>query len=283
MPPLTDDRIREVFRKFTIISIAGDFARIPLMMLRLWARPAKARADEIAAQQAASKALLDDRARIFSIVRLIALLGVEEARAQAGPLSVHAEKNWRSIRRQPWKYTLWEHALLLTAVSGEGPTPVLPDEVDSVARVLDEILARDQKLRRDFEFGQETAARLNADPESRTKRAGKEPRYREARKWLGRKRHPPVLAANRFGTTEAGLAFVEELYAAGATSVVVPGDTIDEGDDDYPAHSDTLVVRLPQDPAARSRLLDIAAREAVAQQVDRELDQGQDELRLWWD
>ena len=101
--------------------------------------------------------------------------------------------------------------------------------------------------------------------------------------WLSRKRRPPVLAGNRFETNAAGLAFVEELYAAGAQSVAVLGDTIDLGTDEDPDHSDTLIVRLPKDEAARSRVLSIANREAVRKGLQEELDEGQTELRLWWD
>jgi hypothetical protein len=92
-----------------------------------------------------------------------------------------------------------------------------------------------------------------------------------------------VLAGNRFGTSALGLAFIEELYAAGARTVSVPGDTIDPGTDDYPAHSDTLIVRLPKDPEARKRLLEIANREAEREGMEGEPDEGQSEVRLWWD
>lgn len=284
MAPLTEERVREIFREFAALSSGHYLAQITFAMAGLKApEPARGTEEELAARYARSETMLDDRARSMSIVRLISLIGVEEARVQAGPLSVYAQKNWRSIRRQPWKYSLWDYSLLMAAVSGEGPTPVLPEEVDAVARALDEILTLDPQLNMGFKFGQEEAARLNADPESRTRRAGEKPRNVEARKWLSRKRNPPVLAGNRFGTTAEGLAFVEELYAAGAKSVMVPGDTIDLGTDEDPDHSDTLLVRLPKDPAARSRLLAIANREAAREGFEGESDEGQAELRLWWD
>ena len=63
----------------------------------------------------------------------------------------------------------------------------------------------------------------------------------------------------------------------------MPGDTIDLGTDEDPDHSDTLVILLPKDAAARSRLLAIANREAKREGLDEEVDEGQTELRLWWD
>lgn len=48
----------------------------------------------------------------------------------------------------------------------------------------------------------------------------------EAREWLQQNGHDSALAHNRFGSPANALAFVEELYAAGAKRVFVPGDII---------------------------------------------------------
>jgi hypothetical protein len=285
MAPLTEERVREVFREFAALSARHYIVQMTFAAAGLEVpEPAQGTEEELDARSAhAVETMSDDQARIISIVRLIALIGADEARVQAGPLSVYAQKNWRSIRNQPWKYTLWEYALRLAAVAGEGPTPVLPEEVDAVARALDEILPLNPQVYQGYHFEKQRAAQLNADPESHTRRAGVKPRNVEARKWLSRKTNPPVLAGNRFGTTTLGLAFVEELYAAGAKSVMVAGDTIDLGSDDMPDHSDTLIVRLPKDPEARSRLLTITNREAAREGMEEEPDEGQGEVRLWWD
>lgn len=284
MAPLTEERVREVFREFAVLTSGHLLARATYLFAGLKApKPAKgSEAELLARRKHAGETMSDDRQRAISIVRLISLIGVAEARVQAGPLSEYASKNWRSIRRQPWKYTRWEHALMLAAVAGEGPTPVLPEEVNAVASCLDDILKLDPQLYMGFKSGQEYAARLNADPESRTKRAGEKPRNVEARKWLSR-RNQPVLAGNRFGTNALGLAFVEELYAAGARSVMIPGDTIDLGSDGDPDHSDSLIVRLPKDRAARARLLEITNREAAREGLEEERDEGQGDVHLWWD
>jgi hypothetical protein len=285
MAPLTEQRVREVFREFA--ALGARYLLVHMAYQRAGLETPEAATgteEEIAARvKHAYETMSDDHKRACSIARLIALVGVEEARVQAGPLSVYAQKNWRSIRRQPWKYTQWEHALLLAAVAGEGPTPVLPEEVDAVARALDEVLRLDASLHVGFKFEQERAAKLNADPESRTKRAGEKPRNVDARKWLSRKRQRSVLAGNRFGTTELGLAFVEELFAAGAKSVSIPGDTIDFGGDNDADHSDTLIVKLPKDPAARARVLAITNREMKREGMEQEPDEGQADVRLWWD
>lgn len=48
----------------------------------------------------------------------------------------------------------------------------------------------------------------------------------EALAWLRQNGHNSALAHHRFGSTASALAFVEQLYAAGAKRVFVPRDTI---------------------------------------------------------
>jgi hypothetical protein len=102
----------------------------------------------------------------------------------------------------------------------------------------------------------------------------------EARRWLRRNRNPTPLAANHFATGELAQRFVDELYAAGATKVLVPGSSIQDEDDDGP-YADSLVVCLP----AASEL-----RAAVCRRCERELDEpgridasDANPVFLWWD
>jgi hypothetical protein len=102
----------------------------------------------------------------------------------------------------------------------------------------------------------------------------------EARRWLRRNRNPAPLAANHFPGAADARRFVDELYAAGATQVIIPEDHIQEHDDDGP-YGDALAVFLP---AARE------ARAAVCQRCQRELDEPVDfdvddtnPIFLWWD
>lgn len=93
-----------------------------------------------------------------------------------------------------------------------------------------------------------------------------------------------AFASNRFGDTATAIRFVEALYAAGAPRVIVNQENIvDEGGDLY---ADALVVLLPQDPVARSRVVEICKRES-----DREAGSASNDgewtnlecVFLWWD
>jgi hypothetical protein len=102
----------------------------------------------------------------------------------------------------------------------------------------------------------------------------------EARRWLRRNGNPAPLGANHFPGATAARSFVEELYAAGATRVMVPEDHIQKDDDGGP-YADALVVFLP---AAAD------ARETVCQRCQRELDDPEpfdvndlNPIFLWWD
>lgn len=69
----------------------------------------------------------------------------------------------------------------------------------------------------------------------------------EAREWLQQNHHESALAHNRFGSTASALAFVEQLYAAGATRVFVPGDSIIADEEELEMggpYSDHLVVEV---------------------------------------
>jgi len=101
----------------------------------------------------------------------------------------------------------------------------------------------------------------------------------EARRWLRRNRNPTPLAANHFASAESARRFVEELYAAGATRVLVPGSCLQDVDDDGP-YADALVVCLPNAP-------DLCA--ALCRRCERELDEpvqidasDPNPVFLWW-
>jgi hypothetical protein len=102
----------------------------------------------------------------------------------------------------------------------------------------------------------------------------------EARSWLGQNRNPAPLAANHFGTAAAAQRFVEELYTAGATRVIIAETNI-QPEDDLGPYADAVVVFLPADRAAR---------EAVCRRCERELEEPEpiddadaNPVFLWWD
>jgi hypothetical protein len=102
----------------------------------------------------------------------------------------------------------------------------------------------------------------------------------EARRWLRRNRNPTPLAANHFASAASARRFVDELYAAGATKVIVPGSSIQDADDDGP-YADALVVYMPAEPDVRATL---------CQRCERELDEpgridasDPNPVFLWWD
>ena len=69
----------------------------------------------------------------------------------------------------------------------------------------------------------------------------------EALQWLRANGHEAALASNRFSSTAEAIAFVEELYAAGARRVFVPADTIRDDEEERAlggAYSDSLVIEL---------------------------------------
>ena len=136
---------------------------------------------------------------------------------------------------------------------------------------------------RGFRIAQARGEALRTDPDARSRAAGVRPNEVEAREWFSGELATSILAMNRFGTSERGLAFIEELYAAGAREVLVSEDAVEVDSDAGVVHADTLVVRLPADTAARARVFGIINREARSEGFDEEVDEGQEDARLWWD
>ncbi len=107
----------------------------------------------------------------------------------------------------------------------------------------------------------------------------------DARTWVRENPLDNPLGPNRFGDAADALAFIDGLYAAGAVRVVIAGETIEDDEEfDTGAQSaDAVKVQLPAEPGKRQALFGIAGREARAQALTPERDQGQDLLVIWWD
>lgn len=105
----------------------------------------------------------------------------------------------------------------------------------------------------------------------------------EAKSWLANTTHPAALAANRFGTTQAGQDFVENLYRLDAQAFVQFSPFADPKD----PHADALIVKLPVDPKKRKKIFSIFTQELVHEHLldpDEVVeDNGEEELFFWWD
>ena len=114
--------------------------------------------------------------------------------------------------------------------------------------------------------------------------AGLGPWY-EARGWLASNSNPYPLASNRFDSAGAAAAFVDSLYALGADTVYVLNVRKHSGSasrEDEP-YADALLIRLPEEPQARTALVARVAREVRGEGMEPERDHGQRYLYLWWD
>ncbi len=112
----------------------------------------------------------------------------------------------------------------------------------------------------------------------------------EAREWLASNANPHPLASNRFGGREEAQQFVESLYAAGATIVHItmihdePWRIEQEGG----PYAESLLMKLPNQAAARDRILAIAEEEMRNEgflEDDEHLEDkvSEDSISLWWD
>ncbi len=106
-----------------------------------------------------------------------------------------------------------------------------------------------------------------------------------AREWLKANTNPNGFASNRFDSLAKAVKFVESLYAAGATTVLVDGicDEPERLKDEGGPYADTLLVSLPEDQTARSAIFKIHKRESKREGFDPTPDAGQTELTFWWD
>lgn len=111
-----------------------------------------------------------------------------------------------------------------------------------------------------------------------------DPPYAEAREWLQASRSSSALATNRFGTTASALRFVDQLYAEGASCVIIDHITTlshEEGGQ----YADELIVILPNDER-RASIVDLVEQEGRPDTVDGKrhvVDRGHGSMRLWWD
>jgi hypothetical protein len=106
----------------------------------------------------------------------------------------------------------------------------------------------------------------------------------EAMSWLRSRSSDSAFATNRFGATAPALKFVERLYAAGASCVMVDNIVLLEHDNGEP-YSDELVVVFPCDERRRA-VFDLIEHEGRPDTADGEecvIDQGRGSIRLWWD
>jgi hypothetical protein len=105
----------------------------------------------------------------------------------------------------------------------------------------------------------------------------------EAKSWLANTTHPAALAVNRFGTTQAGQDFVENLYRLDAQVIVQLSPFADPQN----PHADALIVKLPVDPKKRKKIFSIFTQELVHEHLldpDEVVeDNGEEELFFWWD
>jgi hypothetical protein len=114
----------------------------------------------------------------------------------------------------------------------------------------------------------------------------------EAREWLRANHHESALAANRFSSTPEAIAFVEQLYAAGATNVWVD-NVMMLANHNWTPYADTLIVDLPDDGKTAHDLLELIA-EVGRPDADGGEDpphfigpvpsrvEGPRSVRLWW-
>ena len=105
----------------------------------------------------------------------------------------------------------------------------------------------------------------------------------EALSWLERSDSKERIISEDSGmllSSEDALKLVRELYAAGATEVLVRDIEVEDDLED----ASSLVVNLPKDPKARAALFVIEARvlEEMGSSFDPEGEKGQDSFGLGW-
>jgi hypothetical protein len=107
----------------------------------------------------------------------------------------------------------------------------------------------------------------------------------EAAAWLRANWGETAFAANRFGATENALAFVNQLYEAGATQVCVDNEMM-LPNHDWTPYADTLLVRMPEEPHKRRALFELMEHTGRPDEGGGDwplIDCGQPQVQLWWD
>jgi hypothetical protein len=101
----------------------------------------------------------------------------------------------------------------------------------------------------------------------------------EALSWLRENGSESALASNRFGETQNAVEFVQQLYRAGATRVIIPLAAIQS--DEAETYADAVVVSLPPDSAKRDGVWRLCAEELRRIGEDPD-DSPDDDLVLLW-
>ena len=105
----------------------------------------------------------------------------------------------------------------------------------------------------------------------------------EARGWLQGNKHPAALASNRFASTAEALNFVQDLYQNGAERVVVSPPAIRPEPAAGGEYADALVIKLPNDAAAKEKVIAIGQKEAARDGLELGSETNDGLMFLWWD
>jgi hypothetical protein len=104
----------------------------------------------------------------------------------------------------------------------------------------------------------------------------------EARAWLLSNANRRRARHETFHETARAVAFVDELYMAGATEVLVDNILEEHRAREGGPYADSLIIRFGGDSLASHRLLQICEH-AIEGEADGRVDQCRDEIRVWWD
>jgi hypothetical protein len=104
----------------------------------------------------------------------------------------------------------------------------------------------------------------------------------EARAWLLSNSNSSALATNKFENTDRALAFVDELYAAGATEVLIDNISEEHRAREGGPYADSLIIRVGGDSSVRHSILKICE-QAIEGEADGRVDHYRDEIHVWWD
>lgn len=142
--------------------------------------------------------------------------------------------------------------------------------------LIDQIKARIQELKQHEKPkrapARKTVKRAGKASQPKKRRRKEDERGPEALAWI--RKNGDKIPWGRFASKDEAVAFVEELYAAGAESVLVPKDRLSE--------ADSLLVLLPAGATARERLLAIVDRENEDDSKDLALSIDDDSAYLCW-